>query len=67
MARVRLEVGALYRNRKGLYKVLEINGDDMKVRYEADGHTETLSRRIQESIVENIRREERTGSTSDND
>jgi hypothetical protein len=58
MGRVNFEVGELFRNRIGFYKVLEINGDKMKVRYLTDVTETTLSKSIQDTIVGNIRLEE---------
>lgn len=58
MGRVNFKVGELYRNRIGFYKVFEISGDKMKVRYLTDGTETTLSKNIQDNIVGNIRLEE---------
>ena len=58
MADVNFEVGGIYRNRIGFYKVLGINGNEMRTRYLTDGAVATLSMGIQETIVGNIRREE---------
>ena len=58
MAQVNFEVGELYRNRKGFYRVLEINGEKLNVCYLTDGTPATLSREIQDTIVGNIHLEE---------
>jgi len=50
-------VGQRYRNRKGEYEVLEIQGNSMKVRYD-DSSQRVLSMSTQATIFENIRREE---------
>ena len=50
-------VGQRYRNRKGEYEVLGIQGNSMKVRYD-DGSEQILSMSTQATIFENIRREE---------
>jgi hypothetical protein len=47
------ELNEIYANRKGNYKVLEINGPKMTVEYE-DGTTATLNMAIQYRIWENI-------------
>jgi len=50
-------VGQRYRNRRGEYEVLEIQGNSMKVRYN-DGSQQILSISTQATIFENIQREE---------
>ncbi len=50
-------VGQRYRNRKGEYEILEIQGDSMKLRYN-DGSQQILSISIQATIFENMQREE---------
>lgn len=45
-------VGGRYRNRKGWYEVLEIQGEIMKVRYEADWMEEELIMEDQKRIVD---------------
>ena len=50
-------VGQRYRNRKGEYKVLQFQGNSMKVRYD-DGSEQILSIAAQSTIIENIQREE---------
>ncbi len=50
-------VGQRYRNKKGEYEVLEIQGDSIKVRYN-DGSQQILTISIQATIFENMQREE---------
>ena len=50
-------VGQRYRNRKGEYEVLEIQGNSMKVCYD-DGSQQILSISTQATIFENMQREE---------
>ena len=56
------EEGELYRNRLGWYEVLEINGDQLRVRYKEGRHEATLSADSQKRIITNIAREEKTKS-----
>ena len=49
--------GQRYRNRKGEYEVLQLQGDTMKVRYD-DGSEQILSIAIQSTIFENMQCEE---------
>lgn len=56
-------VGQRYRNRKGGYEVLEIQGDSMKVRY-SDGSEQILSMSTQATIFENMQREEMLATKS---
>jgi hypothetical protein len=55
---IRFEVGGRYRNRLGWYQVLDINGTDLKVRYEDDGREDNLPIELQKRIILNISIEE---------
>jgi len=55
---IKFEVGGRYRNRTGWYEVLEIIGNEIKVRYENNGVVENLSIGIQTRIISNITFEE---------
>jgi len=59
---IEFEVGELYRNRLGWYKVLKINGDQLRVRYEGNGQEATLTVESQKRIISNMARDEKTGS-----
>lgn len=52
------EIGGLYRNRLGWYKILEIGGDRMRVCYKEDGREDILSIEFQKRIIDNISQEE---------
>ena len=58
------EVGKQYRNHKGAYTVLQIDGDTMLLRY-ADGSTAKESVTFQARIWENIQEEEAYGEELD--
>jgi len=58
------EVGKQYRNRKGAYTVLQLDGDTMLLRY-ADGSKATESVAMQARIWENIQDEEAYGEELD--
>ena len=58
------EVGKQYRNHKGTYTVLQLNGDTMLLRY-ADGSTAQESVTFQARIWENIQEEEAYGEELD--
>ena len=58
------EVGKQYRNHKGAYTVLQIDGDTMLLRY-ADGSTANESVKFQERIWENLQEEEAYGEELD--
>ena len=50
---VEFEVGETYKNRKGSYKVLDIMGDDMRIRWDAGEEvatTVTMQRQIRDNI-----------------
>jgi len=55
---INFEIGGRYRNRKGWYEVLDIEGDSIKVRYEMDAEETTLNIEIQKRIILNISQEE---------
>ncbi len=52
------EIGQIYTNRLGPYKVLAINGDRMQLRYEGDGREDTLTIEDQRRIIANMSQEE---------
>lgn len=54
-------VGQRYRNRKGEYEVLQLQGDSMKVRYN-DGSEQILAISTQATIFENMQREDNKSS-----
>lgn len=56
MNRVEFEVGETYKNRKGTYEVLEIAGDDMRIRWGA-GEEVTTTVTMQSRILHNIKNE----------
>ena len=58
------EVGKQYRNHKGAYTVLQIDGDTMLLRY-ADGSTAKESVTFQARIWENLQEEEAYGEELD--
>ncbi len=58
------EIGKQYRNRKGAYTVLQLDGDTMLLRY-ADGSKATESVAMQARIWENIQDEEAYGEDLD--
>lgn len=58
------EVGKQYRNRKGAYTVLQLNGDAMLLRY-ADGSQAKESVALQARIWENLQDEEAFGEELD--
>ena len=49
------EVGQQYENRKGKYEVLEIEGDDMLIRWDA-GEEATTTMTMQRRIIDNMQR-----------
>jgi len=53
-------VGERYRNRKGEYEVLQIQGENMKVRYETDGLESVLNMNLQKRIIENMSMEKKS-------
>ena len=55
------EVGGTYRNRRGPYKVVELDGPDMVIRYE-DGHRIETTVKLQARIWKHIQAEERIDS-----
>lgn len=55
-------VGERYRNRKGWYEVLEIQGKDLKIRYESDGMENIVGIDMQKQIIDNMAIEERSFS-----
>lgn len=52
------EIGGRYRNRLGWYEILNIEGDKLVVRYEADGKEASLPIELQQRILFNISQEE---------
>lgn len=56
---INFKIGESYRNRLGWYEVLEINGNHMRVKYEANGNVSTLTIGDQKRILSNILREEK--------
>lgn len=56
---IRFEIGERYRNRLGWYEVLEIVGNQIKVRYENIGKEDTLDVEFQKRIIANINHEEK--------
>ena len=58
------EVGKQYRNHKGAYTVLQLNGDNMLLRY-ADGSTAKESVTFQARIWENLQEEKAYGEELD--
>jgi hypothetical protein len=56
---IRFEIGERYRNRLGWYEVLEIVGNQIKVRYENTGKEDTLDVEFQKRIIANIAQEEK--------
>ena len=57
---ITFEVGDRYRNRLGWYEVLEIEGENLRVRYESDGREDTLPIELQQRILFNISQEEKS-------
>ncbi len=57
------EVGGKYRNRRGPYKVVELDGPDMVIRYE-DGPRQETTVKLQARIWKHIQAEERMASRS---
>jgi hypothetical protein len=56
--RIAFEIGGRYRNRIGWYEVLDIRGDEMRIRYELNQREDDVSIKTQTRIVENMMREE---------
>lgn len=56
--RLVFEIGGRYRNRIGWYEVLDIKGDQMRIRYELDRREDSVNIRMQTRIIENISMEE---------
>ncbi len=56
---IRFEIGERYRNRLGWYEVLEIVGNQIRVRYENTGKEDTLDVEFQKRIIANIEYEEK--------
>lgn len=52
------EIGGRYRNRLGWYEVLDIQGENLYVRYESDGREDSLPIEMQQRIIFNITQEE---------
>ena len=50
---IEFEVGEHYKNRKGTYEVLEIAGDDMRIRWKA-GEEFTTTVTMQSRILDNM-------------
>ena len=55
---ITFEVGGRYRNRLGWYEVLDVDGENLRVRYENDGREDTLPIELQQRILFNISQEE---------
>lgn len=55
------QVGKIYRNRKGRYKVQSVDGPNMVVLY-PDGQTQTLDMRMQAYILKQMKEEELYGA-----
>ena len=53
---VKFEVGEHYKNRKGTYEVIGINGDDMHIRWKV-GEEVITSAALQGRIVDNMQQE----------
>ena len=58
LERIVFEIGRRYRNRIGWYEVLNIQHEQMRIRYELNGREDDVSVRIQTRILENISLEE---------
>lgn len=56
MHRVEFKMGETYKNRKGTYEVLEIAGDDMRIRWDAGEEVDTTVT-LQSRILVNVKRE----------
>jgi hypothetical protein len=56
------EIGQDYSNRRGKFKVLAINGDELQVNYEGDTHCHALSAELQARIISNMTIEKRVRS-----
>jgi hypothetical protein len=53
---IQLEVGQQYENRKGVYEVLAIAGDDMRIRWET-GEEVVTTVTLQRRVIEDMQRE----------
>jgi hypothetical protein len=53
---IKFEVGETYKNRKGTYEVLEIAGDNMRIRWGAGEEVDTTVT-LQRRILVNVKRE----------
>ncbi len=58
MCRIKFEVGESYQNRKGAYEVLEITGDEMRIRWD-EGEEVTTTITLQSRITNHMQQEEK--------
>ena len=57
MTNIQFEVGEKYENRKGVYEVLSIQSDTMRIRWES-GEEVTTTVTLQTQIIMRMRREQ---------